>query len=311
MASRKGYVSRAAIPPDVMARLNAGQEEPQTLAEWLAVDWRQLLATVLGELGLSAFQSPIDRNLSPTGISSGHHRDSLRTLQSQNKSGDATLGVMARQKALGSAFFELVAGHADGLRIYEVLASHRSGIVREWAALSWTANPQLSIAERLDGARRFAADPSMGVREIAWSSYRPYLAVALDEALSLLETWVRDSDPNIRRCAIESTRPRGVWCSHLNALKAEPQRALPLLDVVRADHARYVQLSVANWLNDASKHQPAWVEQTTGRWLAESPCEPTRWIVNHALRTLRKATNGADKSLAASKTAATADGSAR
>jgi 3-methyladenine DNA glycosylase AlkC len=151
-----------------------------------------------------------------------------------------------------------------------------------------TANPALSMNERPAGARRFAADPSMNVREIAWSSYRPYIAAELDTALSLLLDWVRDADANLRRCAIESTRPRGVWCAHLNALKDEPSKALPLLEAVRADASRYVQLSVANWLNDASKHQPDWVRATAERWLAESPCGETRWIVNHALRTLRK-----------------------
>jgi len=283
MTPRKGYVSRAAIPPDVMARLNAGQEEPQTLAEWLAVDWRQLLSSVLCELGRSDAVPAIEVHL-------------------QKKSANAALGVMARQKALGEAFFDLVATHAEGRQIYEALASHRSGIVREWAALCWTANPALSMVERLDGARRFAADPSMNVREIAWSSYRPYIAPALGETLEILTGWVRDADPNIRRCAIESTRPRGVWCAHLDALKAEPQRALPLLEAVRADPARYVQLSVANWLNDAGKHQPVWMEAVTARWLDESPSAETRWIVHHARRTLRK--NAAAVSMATAGAAA-------
>ena len=279
---RKAYASRAAIPPEVMARLNTGQEEPLTLAEWLAVDWRQLLAVVLAELGWSELQARIEEDL-------------------QKKSGNATLGVMARQRGLGAVFFDLIAERSSelsaGPSIYEALATHRSGIVREWAALTWTANPQLGMAERLEGARRFAADASMNVREIAWSSYRPYIAQSLDQTVRLLGPWVHDSDPNIRRCAIESTRPRGVWCTHLDALKIEPQRALSLLEAVRADESRYVQLSVANWLKDASKHQPDWVSQTTERWLAESPCKATQWIVHHALRTLRKADTGTGRAV--------------
>ena len=57
---------------------------------------------------------------------------------------------------------------------------------------------------------------------------------------------------------------------------------------MRADEQRYVQLSVANWLNDASKSRPDWVRAVCDRWLAESPVPATAWIVNHATRTLRK-----------------------
>ena len=126
------------------------------------------------------------------------------------------------------------------------------------------------------------------MREIAWDSFRPYVAADLDQALTLLEGWVRDPDPNIRRCAVEGARPRGVWTAHIVALKEEPERGLPLLEPVRSDPSRYVQRAVANWLNDASKSQPDWVKAVCGRWTKESPSRETAWTVEHALRTLRK-----------------------
>jgi len=49
-----------------------------------------------------------------------------------------------------------------------------------------------------------------------------------------------------------------------------------------------VQNSVANWLNDASKTQGPWVESVCTRWLIESPCESTRYIVRRARRTIDK-----------------------
>lgn len=260
MNRRQTYSRREAIPPELKAALDTGRAEPLTLAEWLAVDPVRLLASVLPAAGL------------------GEHLATLITVA------EAEAGVMARQRAIGAALFAVVRNGA----IYEHLATHPSGVVREWAALMLAADPDLSLAQRLEGARRFAADPGMNVREIAWSSFRPFLARQLDEALVLLQPWVRDADPNIRRCAIESMRPRGVWCNPIERLKHEPELALPLLERVRADRSRYVQLSVANWLNDASKHRPEWVGELAERWLAESPEASTRWIVNHALRSLRK-----------------------
>ncbi|HEY5762456.1 MAG TPA: DNA alkylation repair protein [Rhodocyclaceae bacterium] len=261
---RKTYNARAAIPADLQAALDSGREEPLTLAEWLAVDYRKLLAAALPGAGL------------------GQAVDQLIAVA------DSADGVMARQRAIGAALLPLIRAAAEPQSCYECVAAHASGVVREWAALCWTADPGYDLATRLTGARRFAADPSMNVREIAWSSFRPWLAEDLDNAVALLAPWTRDADPNIRRCAIEATRPRGVWCVHIDALKQTPQLALPLLEAVRSDTSRYVQLSVANWLNDVSKHQPDWVRQTTARWLAESPTSETRWIVHHALRTLRK-----------------------
>jgi 3-methyladenine DNA glycosylase AlkC len=101
--------------------------------------------------------------------------------------------------------------------------------------------------------------------------------------------WVKDANANVRRCAVEATRPRGVWCAHIDSLKTDPSPGLALLEVVRSDPSRYVQKSVANWLNDASKSRPDWVRSVCKRWKKESRTAETAWIINHATRTIRKA----------------------
>jgi 3-methyladenine DNA glycosylase AlkC len=112
------------------------------------------------------------------------------------------------------------------------------------------------------------------------------VAGAVDEAVAQLAPWVRDEDANIRRFASELTRPRGVWCAQIEVLKAEPWRGLALLEPLRADASRYVQNSVANWLNDAARTQPDWVAETCARWSRESPGAATGYIVRRACRNL-------------------------
>ncbi|MEY2953953.1 MAG: hypothetical protein RLZZ401_2040 [Pseudomonadota bacterium] len=180
------------------------------------------------------------------------------------------------------------AGPGERDHIAGALARHPSDIARSWA-VQWLQFSGQTLADKLIAVRRFAADPHFGVRETAWMTVRNEVVAQLDPALALLQTWVCDTDPNIRRFACELTRPMGVWCAHIDALKAQPWRAEVLLTPLRADPSRYVQNSVANWLNDASKSQPQWVASLCDRWLLQGGDSAfTRYTVQRALRTLDK-----------------------
>ena len=108
----------------------------------------------------------------------------------------------------------------------------------------------------------------------------------VDAAVRLLQAWATHPDANIRRFASEATRPRGVWCAQIDTLKKEPWRGLPLLEPLRGDASRYVQNSVANWLNDAAKTQPAWVQEVCARWSRSSSDAATAYIVRRAQRSI-------------------------
>ncbi len=265
---RKGAVRRADIPADVLKALNTGHEETITLVEWLAIDMPTLLNSILPAVGLASERYKLVTE--------------ARRLAQE--------GVMLRLKGIGAALLETTRYRPDREEIFEALATYGSDMVRAWSAFMIMADTDLDLADRLDATKRFAADPAVSVRETAWASFRPYIIEELDRALLLLGPWVHDADPNIRRCAIEGTRPRGVWASHIEALKADPMRGLPLLEPVRSDSSRFVARAVANWLNDASKSRPDWVLEFVARWEVESPTDETRWIINHATRTLRKRT---------------------
>jgi 3-methyladenine DNA glycosylase AlkC len=263
-APRKGFNRIVDIPPALRAAIDRADDEPRTLAEWLAVDAAMLLAQVAPEVGLA---------------------DEAETLAAAARE-FAHLPAPQRGARVGALLYAVLHPRPAAGAVYERIATHRSSVVREWGAQLIAADRGLTFAQRLACMRHYAADPHMAVREIAWLAMRNDLLAELDFALQLLHPWVLDPDANIRRCAVEGTRPRGVWCVHSERLKRAPELALPLLEPVRADPSRYVQLSVGNWLNDAAKSQPEWVRTVCMRWRRESPAAATFFIVQRALRTI-------------------------
>jgi len=266
LLARKGAARIALIPPAVLEALNAGRIPTVNLNEFLALDLPLLARNVARQVGLD----PQAERLA----------DTLAMLPA--------FRPVKRHEHVARALYDLTALHPDRDAIAHRLATHASDVARSWAA-QWLLFSGLTLADKLDRVRRFAADPHFGVREIAWMAVRDEVAGAVDEAVGRLAPWVRDADPNIRRFASEATRPRGVWCAQIDALKAQPWRGLPLLEPLRADPSRYVQNSVANWMNDAARTQPEWVNQTCERWSRESRGEATAYIVRRACRSLRDA----------------------
>lgn len=116
---------------------------------------------------------------------------------------------------------------------------------------------------------------------------RPYIAQDPEAVLAEALRWTEDPNEHVRRLASEGTRPRLPWARRLPLLAAEPQRARPILEKLRADPSDYVRRSVANHLNDMAKDHPDWVLDLLEGWPRE--VAETQWIVKHALRNLIKA----------------------
>ena len=263
LLGRKGAARIALIPAEVLQALNDGLVPTVNLNEFLALDLSRLTRSVARQIGLEPRAERICDTLDMLGA----------------------FPPVKRHLHVARALYDLTEARPDRDAIAHALATHPSDVARSWAT-QWIMFSGMTLAHKLCSVRRFAADPHFGVREMAWMAVRDEVAGAVDEAIALLQPWVHHGDENIRRFASEGTRPRGVWCSPIDALKAQPWRALPLLEPLRADPSRYVQNSVANWLNDASKTQPEWVDEVCRRWLAESRAGSTEYIVRRALRTL-------------------------
>lgn len=250
---RKGASTRAKVPAEVLDQLNRGELETANLVESLAIDFQKLLKAIRPKIKSSALA-----RVAPE------------------------IGVSRRMALVGEVLLEDM-----GEGGYEFLIGHSSDTVRGWGAFLLRAAPHWKLKDRVEKIRPLADDSHFGVREWAWLAIRPHLAAELDESLTLLTPWTAEASANLRRFAVESLRPRGVWCGHIQILKDDPQRAIGLLEPLCSDPSRYVQDSVANWLNDASKTQPDWVRRLCQRWKKQSKSKDTERICTRAIRSLK------------------------
>ncbi|MEM7628724.1 MAG: HEAT repeat domain-containing protein [Planctomycetota bacterium] len=242
------------VSPGRVRELNAGAPA-SNLMESLTVDFAKLLRGAVPGLPASGV-------------------DTMRAARGE--------GYTKRMRIASAILLE----HA-GESAIEALGAHPSDTVRGWACYA-VGSVAPDVDDALRRVRVFAGDAHYGVREWAWLGVRAHVVAQPRRALDLLEAWATDDDANIRRFASEATRPRGVWCAHIAELKSDPSPALPLLEALRADDHKYVQDSVANWLNDASKTRPEWTVGVCERWRAGSPVLATERICRRALRTLSR-----------------------
>jgi len=262
---RKGARSVKDIPAAILRQLNSGVIETANLVEWLAVDQRRLLHHLLKESNRLSYLLPI-----------------VETIDQLKKQTVNTIN-----EVIGNGILEQCQKKGDHDFLLMV-ASHKADVVRCWATYTIGHNTALPIDDALKLIQAFAADKHFGVREISWMAMRHKITGNLKKSLLILSQWAAHEDENIRRFATESTRPRGVWCEHISILKEQPELALSILDQLKADPSRYVQDSVGNWLNDASKSKPDFVKQLCQRWEKESPGKATAYIIKKALRTINK-----------------------
>lgn len=262
---RKGYRSTKDIPKEILEQLNSGQIETANLVEWLAIDQRLLLEVLLKQTNRTKYLKPILSN--------------IEALKKQT--------VNTINETIGTGIFEQATKNSD-TEILDIISTHQSDLIRCWATYAIGKNPKLNVKEMLEQIQPFSADKHFGVREICWLAVRPTIAKNLTQSIEILSGWTNHKDENVRRFASEATRPRGVWCEHIEELKQKPELGLTILEPLKSDKSKYVQDSVGNWLNDASKTQPEFMKKLCKKWKTESPTKETAYIIKRALRTIEK-----------------------
>jgi 3-methyladenine DNA glycosylase AlkC len=262
---RKGARTIKDIPHDILKQLNRGEIETANLVEYLAIDRKALLEHLLIQFNRELYLKPI--------------------LEKVDCLAKKTINTVS--DTIGIGLYEQTSIHNDA-DFLKTISTHPSDLVRCWVTFSIGRNPHLSLKQMLKNIEPFAADRHFNVREEAWVAARPSITRNLEESIAILSKWAKNKNENIRRFASEATRPRGVWCEHIKELKENPALALSILEPLRSDTSRYVQNSVGNWLNDASKTRVDFVTELCQRWEKESNTKETQYIIKKALRTINK-----------------------
>jgi DNA alkylation repair enzyme len=265
---RKGSRSKKDIPQDILMQLNCGEIESANVVEWSAVDRKKLLENTLKQHNRIHYLKPI--------------------LEQIDKLKKQTINTV--NESIGAELLYQMNNYNDN-DFLKILLSCQSDLVRCWGTFIVGKDNTLSLEQMFENIKPFAIDRHFNVREEAWTAVRPAVILSLDKSITILSKWVIDENENIRRFASEVTRPRGVWCKHIEELKQNPVIALPILEPLKSDKSKYVRDSVGNWLNDASKTMPIFVETLCSRWEKESLTNETKYIIKKAMRTINKGKN--------------------
>lgn len=243
----KGARSKAEVDPAFLEALEAGRVESRTHIEQMAMRMSRLLAHAFPEV---------------------------------------TVGVSIDDVPFITRF-RLVGGLLREQAPQELLRSDAcwvSDTVRGWIAMGIAVEEGDDLVGLLTRLRPFARDHHFAVREWAWLAARPAVVARPNEAIVMLSQFRASPDPFERRFAVELTRPRSVWGSHIAQFKANPEAAEAALSELKCEPHPYVRKAISNWLRDAARTRPEWTRRVGNAWLDECRCADTVAIVGPALR---------------------------
>lgn len=116
---------------------------------------------------------------------------------------------------------------------------------------------------------------------------QPFILHHFEQTHAHILEWCNDPSHHVRRLASEGMRPQLPWGIRMKQFCQDPAPIWPVLEKLKNDPSAYVRKSVANNLNDISKHHPGQVLARCENWLQNATKE-TRWIIRHGTRTLVK-----------------------
>jgi len=111
--------------------------------------------------------------------------------------------------------------------------------------------------------KNVSQDKSWQVQEILAKAFDRYCSdVGYKRALPVIEEWLKDGNPNVRRAVTEGLR---IWTNR-EYFKDNPEIAIRLLSHLKDDESEYVRKSVGNALRDISKKHKDLIESEVKTW---------------------------------------------
>ncbi len=196
-------------------------------------------------------------------------------------------GMLEQVRAMAQLAFDLTETRNNGASLITALSQSPVEKIRAIAAFVVPLIFSNDLKTQLDWLRFTGALEGAWPRE-ASATILHNLAIqhGIAAVLPLVQEWIRDNDPAVRRVVTEAFRPRGVMLAHINELKQDPAPLKKILAPLLDDDSDYVQKSVANNLNDISKDNPEIILEWTREWNTPNATKQRHWILARALRTL-------------------------
>jgi 3-methyladenine DNA glycosylase AlkC len=111
--------------------------------------------------------------------------------------------------------------------------------------------------------KNVSQDKSWQVQEILAKAFDRYCSdVGYNIALPVIEEWLKDRTPNVRRAVTEGLR---IWTSR-EYFRDNPEIAIRLLSRLKDDESEYVRKSVGNALRDISKKHGDLIASEVKTW---------------------------------------------
>jgi 3-methyladenine DNA glycosylase AlkC len=115
---------------------------------------------------------------------------------------------------------------------------------------------------------------------------RPFLREFPDKTIGMLTNWAHSENFHLRRLASEGSRPKLPWSTKLDIFIGNPQPVFNILSILKEDHIKFVQKSVANNITDYLKVNFEAARGLLNEWSISSN-KNTQWIIKHATRKIK------------------------
>jgi len=203
------------------------------------------------------------------------------------KRGFFEAGMLEQVRLMAQVAFEMASAKNDGASLIQALSKSPVEKIRAIAAFVVPLIYGDDLKQQLEWLRFTGALEGTWPREAsATILHNLVIQHGVANVLPLVQEWIRDDEPAVRRVVTEAFRPRGVMLAHINELKEEPTPLKKILAPLLDDVSDYVQKSVANNLNDISKDNPEIILEWTKEWNTPNATKQRHWILARALRTL-------------------------